>query len=242
MKVSHSVLSCLTQSVNSEDTIGDLKFHSILATPACTEQVENLVVLDHEGVSEASESKASHKDRKTHPDSLHHEDTVHYCNTSRTHRIWNKLNTRQCLHWKRPAVHNDQDSDPQSTCLYRSSDTFYQSGHREGTVVDSNDQIKSEKDSVGNSQSFSDEQNGLQEYAEERPGADCKINPTTQEKEDYSKVSGIYSDVVLVLEKDSRHVFMLKGKQHGFPSKEIYNKSTATDIKVEHSQDYVDAV
>ncbi|XP_062874382.1 prolactin receptor b [Trichomycterus rosablanca] len=241
--------SHLQQTDKSEDIFGTLNFQGIIATPDCKEQVEYLVVLNSEEDSETSESKAPQKYQETDHNFSHHEDGVHCCNTASTQRIWNKLNTTQSLQWKRPAVHNCQGSDHESTSLYASLDTFYTQdvNHQQRMVVYQNSQIKSEKDLVRNCRSScisSMEQNelcpdGFEEYAKEKHRADCKLNPTTQEKEDYSKVSGIYSDIVLVLEKDSSTIDMHKGKNHECPSKEIHGKSIHPDKVGTHSQDYM---
>ncbi|XP_026858632.2 prolactin receptor b isoform X2 [Electrophorus electricus] len=107
-------------------------------------------------------------------------------------------------------------------------------------------QIKPQKGMVRNSQtsctsSFKQNDalftpNGLMEYVEDMESQDCKRIPTAEEGENYSKVSGIYSDRVLVLQKDSIPIHTHKEGNCGDLNKKIRDETIS---QAKETQEYV---
>lgn len=210
---------------------------SILPVSECLGQVEYIVVLDSEKESENPGSKACAERQTTAQ------------NTS-DQRARNKLNlTDHSGKWKLPALaYNRQDSDPESTALNTSqqSDHFstYSVLQHKPDIYQNGPCVIFHKNMALSSQTDSVEQNevtsaGLTECAEQKQRENCKQELTPEQEEDYSKVSGIYRETVLVIQKDSSPVLRHKMRSNDDPSKEIKLQFTSTFKDLTGNQDYV---
>lgn len=227
-----------SQTVKPEDIFSTCNFQSILPAPECPDQVEYLMVLDSEEDSENPGSKACQDKSRQVTDQ----------NTS-NQKTWNKLNiTDHSDQWKLPA-HNCQDSDPESTALNTSQHSnvpqhkpdIYQNGP---CVISHKSMARSSPTSCTCNVEQNVEQNdGLMEYAEQKQRADCKQMLIIEQEEDYSKVSGIYRETVLVIQKDNSPVQRHKKTNNdNDPSKKIKNETTSSAKDSTNTQEYVAAL
>lgn len=83
---------------------------------------------------------------------------------------------------------------------------------------------------------------GLMRCAEQKQKADLKQQLTVEQKEDYSKVSGIYRETVLVIQKDSTSVQRHKLRNNDGPSKKIKTEITFSMKGFTDPQGYVATV
>ncbi|KAK2845635.1 hypothetical protein Q7C36_010489 [Tachysurus vachellii] len=222
-----------------EDVFSTFNLQSILPVSECLGQVEYIVVLDSEEESENPGSKTC-AERQTAAQ-----------NTS-DQRARNKLNlTDHSGKWKLQALaYNHQDSDPESTALNTSQhpDHFstYSVLQHKPDIYQNDPCVIFHKNMASSSQTDSVEQNeirvtsaGLTECAEQKQRENCKQELTTEQEEDYSKVSGIYRETVLVIQKDSSPVQRHKMRSNDDPSKEIKLQFTSTFKDLSGNQDYV---
>lgn len=227
-----------SQTVKPEDIFSTCNFQSILPAPECPDQVEYLMVLDSEEDSENPGSKACQDKSRQVTDQ----------NTS-NQKTWNKLNiTDHSDQWKLPA-HNCQDSDSESTALNTSQHSnvpqhkpdIYQNGP---CVISHKNMARSSPTSCTCNVEQNVEQNdGLKEYAEQKQRADCKQKLIIEQEEDYSKVSGIYRETVLVIQKDNSPVQRHKKTNNdNDPSKKIKNETTSSGKDSTDTQEYVAAL
>lgn len=227
-----------SQNVKPEDQSSPSNFQGILLAPECSDQVEYLAVLD----SENPESKVCEKWQVTEQNS---EDISNQ-------KAWNKLITDHSDQWKLPAlVHNGQDSDPESvalnTCQHFS--TYRVPHYNIPDIYQNGPWVKSQKDMERSSQTSctcSVEQNevsvtpdGLMEHAEPKQKADCKRKLTVKQQEDYSQVSGIYRETVLVIQKDSSPVQRLTKRNDDDPGKKTKTEITSSAKDPTDTQEYV---
>lgn len=216
-----------SQREKTDDIFTTFNLQGVLPVPECPEQVEYLVVLDSEEEGENPESKAFKKPQVTDP------------NIS-DQKAWNKLNISDDRDkWKLPSLtHDCQDSNPKFTSLNttQESDHFisYSVAQHEPDIYQNGPWVIYHKNLTRSSQTCSAEQNevsatpaGLMEHSEQKQTADCKQKHTIQQEEDYSKVSGIYRETVLVIQKDSSPVQKHKKRNNDEPSKQIEISSSA---------------
>ncbi|KAB5528492.1 hypothetical protein PHYPO_G00140800 [Pangasianodon hypophthalmus] len=226
--------SQLLKTVKPEDIFSTFNFQGILPAPECPDKVEYLVVLDSEEDGENPGSKDCEERQVTDQ------------NTS-DQKTRNKLNiTDHSDKWKLPA-HNCQDSDPESqhsnhfsTCnvLQHKAD-IYQNGP---WVICHKNMARSSQTSCTCSveeNEISVTPDGLMKCAEQKQRADCKQKLTIEQAEDYSKVSGIYRETVLVIQKDSSPVQRHKKRNNDYPSKKIKTEITSSAKDSTDTQEYV---
>lgn len=221
------------QTEKPEDLFITFNFQGILTAPECPDEVEYLMVHDSEEDGENPGSKACEERQVTDQ------------NTS-DQKTRDKLNiTDHGDQWKLSALaYNCQDSDPESTALNISQ----HSNHFSTCSVPQHGVIshKNIARSAQTSYICSVEQNevsvipdGLMEYVEQKQRADCQQKLTIKQEEDYSKVSGIYSETVLVIQKDSSPVQRHKKRSNDDSSKKIKNEITSSDKHSIDTQEYV---
>lgn len=166
-------------------------------------------------------------------------------------KIWNKLNvTDQRDKWKLAALaKNGQDSDLESTAFNTSQHftTYKVPQYNKPDIYQNGPRVISRK--IMTSCTCSAEQNevratpvGLMEYAEQKQKAGCKQKLTVEQKEDYSKVSGIYRETVLVIEKGNSPVQRHKKRKNDDPSKKIKTEITSSAKDSPDTQEYVAAL
>ncbi|TSM85966.1 prolactin receptor [Bagarius yarrelli] len=175
----------------------------------CPEQVEYLMVLDSEEDSENPGSKTCEESHAAHQ------------NTS-DQKAWNK--------WKLQGVsYKCQDSDPEFTASNSSiysvpKPDIYQNGpwvisHKNNVCV-----VEQTEDSVTPA--------GLRGYAEQKQMPDCRPKLSIKQEEDYSKVSGIYRETVLMIQKDNSPVQGHKKRNRNDLNKKITQSAEdPTDIQ-----------
>ncbi|KAF7687366.1 prolactin receptor b [Silurus meridionalis] len=219
----------LLKTVKSEDILSTFNYQGILQAPECLEQVEYLVVLDKEEYDDKTGSKA------------HQEQQMTIQNTPNQKKC-NKLNISDHIDkWKLPALTlNCQDSDPESTAV-NASNHFSPCDvpQQKPDIYQNGPWVISQKDMARSSQiscACSAEQNEvsitpdrLKEEMEEEQRVECKQKHTIKPEEDYSKVSGIYRENVLVIQKDSSPVQRHTKKNNGEPSKDYEITFTAKE-------------
>lgn len=231
-----------SQTEKPEDIFITFNFRDILTAPECPDQVEYLMVLDSEEEDENPGSKAYEERQVTDQ------------NTP-DQKTWNKLNiTDHSDKWKLSALaYNCQDSDPESTALNipQHSNHFSTCSvpQHKPDIYQNGSGLISHKNiarSAQTSYTCSVEQNeinvtpgGLMEYVERKQMANCKQKLTIEEEEDYSKVSGIYRETVLVIQKDSSPVQRHKKRNNDGPSKKIKNEITSSDKNSIDTQEYL---
>ncbi|KAF4074465.1 hypothetical protein AMELA_G00239550, partial [Ameiurus melas] len=240
------------KTVKPEDIFSTCNFQSILPAPECPDQVEYLMVLDSEEDSENPGSKACQDKSQQVTDQ----------NTS-DQKTWNKLNiTDHSNHWKLPALaHNCQDSDPESTALNTSQHLnvpqhkpdIYQNGpcvisHKHmarssPTFCTCNVEQNVEQKVEQNVEQKAEQNDGVMVYTEQKQRADCKQKLMIEQEEDYSKVSGIYREIVLVIQKDNSPVQRHKKTNNDDdPRKKIKNKNISSAKDSTDTQEYVAAL
>ncbi|KAK3514663.1 hypothetical protein QTP70_021582 [Hemibagrus guttatus] len=234
--------SQLSKTEKPEDIFSTFNLQSILPVPECQEQVEYLVVLDSEEESENPGSKACAERQAT-------------AHSASDQKAWIELNvTDHSDKWNLPALaYSCQDADPESTALSTSqhSDHFstYSVPQHKSDIYQNSPWGISHKNTARRSQICAVELNdvsvtpaGLMEYAEQKQWADCKQNLTIEQEEDYSKVSGIYRETVLVIQKDSSPVQRHEKRSNDDPSKKLKLQITSSDKDPTDIQDYVAAL
>lgn len=228
-----------SQNVKPEDQCSPSNIQGILLVPECSDQVEYLAVLD----SENPESKVCEEQQVTEQNSK----------DISNQKTLNKLNiTDHSDQWKLPAlVHNCQDSDSESaalnTCQHFS--TYRVPQYNIPDIYQNGPWVISYKDMESSSQTSctcSIEQNevsvtpdGLMEDAEPKQKADCKRKLTVKQQEDYSQVSGIYRETVLVIQKDSSPVQRHTKRNDDDPGKKTKTEITSSAKDSTDTQEYV---
>lgn len=167
-------------------------------------------------------------------------------------KTWNELNiTDPRDKWKLPALaHNCQDSDAESTALNTSQHfNTYSMPQQKPDIYQNGPWVISPKNMAGSSQTsrtLSVEQNeisitpdGLPEYAEQKHKVDYEQKLTTEQEQDYSKVSGIYRESVLVIQKDSSPVQRHKRRNNDDPSRKLKTEITSSAKDFTDTQEYV---
>lgn len=149
-------------------------------------------------------------------------------------KIWSKLNiTDHSDEWKFPALaHNCHDSDAKSTSQH--FNTYSMTQHKPD-IYQNGPWVISHKNMARSSQTSHTSNveqtevaitpDGLMEYAEQNQKLDSKQKLTIELQEDYSKVSGIYRETVLVIKKDSSPV-----QRHQKRISDDLNRKTKTEI------------
>ncbi|XP_072520811.1 prolactin receptor b [Salminus brasiliensis] len=228
----------LLKTEKSEDLFNALTSQGFPPFAECPDQVDYVVVVNSEEDSEGAGSKVPHEHQKTGQLSSASEDEVHYSNLSTE-----KLNLIQIDRWKRPAILRDcQDCDPEFT----PSQTFTggtQVSLQEAELDQHGSQITSCKIMIKNFEkdTISVGPSGLVEYVD-KDRQNCKLKPTTEEEgENYSKVSGVYCDRVLVLQKDSIPAHTLT-KICDDRHKNIKGEKPSPVKELTNTQDYVGSV
>ncbi|XP_058231371.1 prolactin receptor b isoform X2 [Hemibagrus wyckioides] len=229
--------SQLSTTQKPEDIFSTFNLQSILPVPECLEQVEYLVVLDSEEESENPGSKAYAERQAT-------------AQSASDQKAWNELDVTDHKRNLPALAYNCQDSDPESTASQH-SDHFstYSVPQNKPDIYQNSPWGIFHKNIARNSQTCDVEQNevsitpaGLMEHADQKQKADCKQKLTKEQEEDYSKVSGIYSETVLVIQKDSSPVQRHEKRSNDDPSKKIKLQIASTDKDPTDIQDYVAAL
>ncbi|XP_076853914.1 prolactin receptor b [Brachyhypopomus gauderio] len=214
----------LLKTEMSEDKFRALTKEGFPPAPECPDQVDFLVVVDGDEDIEESENDFPQESPNGHLHTV--KDGEGVCDSR---PMENTLKKQQSDEWKRSAFSHDQktsDSEPTPGPSQTFSEMFstipdvqhlnHLSTHDvpQQKLNQDTPQIGPQKSMVRNSQSnctSSFKQNdtlvtpaGLVEYVEDVESPDCKLVRASDEGENYSKVSGIYSDRVLVLQEDSR--------------------------------------
>lgn len=222
-----------SQTAKTEDTFSSINFQAILPPLDCSDQVEYLVVLDIEEESENPENKTCEERQVTDQNSS-------------DQKIWSKNNItdHKC---KYPALsHNCHDSDAKATSEHFNT---YSMPQQKPDIYQNGPWVKPHKNMTRSSQTShtcSVEQNevgiapdGLMEYAVQNQKADCKQNLTIEPEEDYSKVSGIYRETVLVIEKDSSPVQRHQKRIGDDPKIKTETEKPSSDKDFTNTQGYV---
>ncbi|XP_036455006.1 prolactin receptor b [Colossoma macropomum] len=242
----------LLKTEKSEDLFSALTAQGFPPTAECPDQVDYLVVVDSEENSEEFGSTTSQEHQKKDHLSSDPEDGVRFDNLCTVKEL-NIIQTDTC---KRPAVvHDRQDCDTKSTpgisqTLTGTFSSQLNIQHSNSTVPQqeldpdqAGSQIKSEYSCMSSfdQNNASVIPNGFMEYVEENERQDCKLTSTTEggEGEDYSKVSGVYSDSVLVLQKARDPIHKHKERNCDDLHKKIKGEKTLSAKDVADTQDYV---
>ncbi|XP_053337163.1 prolactin receptor b [Clarias gariepinus] len=185
----------LLKTVKVEDICNTVNFQGIFPVPECPDHVEYVVVLDSEENGENSGYKV-HLERQGANQNMSEQKT------------WNELNIADHSDKQKFPVlaHNCQNSDPESTALntpqHSNQYSTYDVPQQKPDISHENMASSSETSCTCNH-----EQNQVcvtpYGLMEQKPKEDCKQKLTIEKEEDYSKVSGIYSETVLVIQKDS---------------------------------------
>ncbi|KAI4901694.1 hypothetical protein NFI96_029238, partial [Prochilodus magdalenae] len=249
----------LLKTDKSEDLFRALTAQGFPPTAECPDQVDYLVVSDSEENSEDSGSKASQEHLMKDHLSSDPEAGLHFHNLSKE----KELHIIQTDRWKRPAIEHDcQDCDPESTpetsqtltgafsSQLHTQHSNHLSRHEEPQQELGRDgsQITSRVIMVENSNTSRFEENkaniipnGFMEYVEDKERQDCTMTPKP-DGEDYSKVSGVYSDSVLVLQKTRPHIHKHTERHCDDLHQKIKGKELFPDKDVADTQDYVDTM
>lgn len=197
--------------------------------------------------SEESGNKAPEEHQKTDQPSSD-PDEVHYTVLA-TER---KLNIPQNDQWKTPLiVHDCQDSDPESMVGTTGTFSLHLNTQRLNTHVSQQELdlelIMSCKVMVKKSESSCFELNKLSitpsafmDYVENKKRADSKPTVTTEEgREDYSRVSRVYNDTMLVLQKHSVPIHTHKERNCEELPRKIKDEKSFPAKDAADAQDYV---
>ncbi|XP_007230080.3 prolactin receptor b [Astyanax mexicanus] len=243
----------LLKAEKSEDLFNALTSKGFPPAPEVPDHVDYLVVVDNEEDPEGTGTKAPQEHpehQKTHQHSSSDPaDEFHYSYLSTEEQL-NLIHTDR---WKRSAFVSDcQYCDPETTCGTRQTftggaqTTLQRPERDEGGSHSTSGKTKLknfDKDTVSTGP------NGLEEYVDVTDRQDCKLKPTTEEEEEeeeeggeenYSKVSGVYCDSVLVLQKgSSTPIQTLTKKNCDDPQKKIKGEKPSTVKDLSNTQDYV---
>ncbi|XP_026858629.2 prolactin receptor b isoform X1 [Electrophorus electricus] len=245
----------LLKTEMSEDIFRTLTLEGFPPTPECPDQMDFLVVVDSDEDIEQSGNDVAQE--STNGDQHTSDCKGRVCCSLPTENTLKKQSDR----WKRSAfVHDHKVSDRESVAgpsqtfsgIFSSLPDVQHLNHlstHDGALQkldQESPQIKPQKGMVRNSQtsctsSFKQNDalftpNGLMEYVEDMESQDCKRIPTAEEGENYSKVSGIYSDRVLVLQKDSIPIHTHKEGNCGDLNKKIRDETIS---QAKETQEYV---
>ncbi|KAL7836670.1 hypothetical protein AOLI_G00279540 [Acnodon oligacanthus] len=243
----------LLKTEKSEDLFSALTAQGFPPTAECPDQVDYLMVVDSEENSEEFGITSSLEDRNKVQLSLDPEDGVHFDSLS-TEKELNIIQTDRC---KRTAiVHDNQECVTKSipgilqtlTGTFSSQLNIQHSNHLSTHEVP-HQELNSQQDpqSEYSCMSSFDQNNasilpnGFMEYVEDNERQDSKLTPTAEggEGEDYSKVSGVYSDSVLVLQKARNPIHKHKERNGDNLHKKIKDEKCLSAEGVADTQDYV---